>query len=129
MSATLDSGQPVSPTSKQAARILVVDHEQAIRRIVTTALTRRVRYTATANASQAIATCESESFDLLLSDVMMPGMNGHELAQWVADESSQDANGAHDQVRRDISWVSMDLGLGWRVGASGCSPRPGQRAA
>jgi two-component system cell cycle response regulator CpdR len=85
MSATLNSGQLVKPTSKQAARILVVDDEQGVRRVVTTALTRAgYAVHAAANASQAIATCESESFDLVLSDVIMPGMNGHELAQWVA---------------------------------------------
>jgi CheY-like chemotaxis protein len=85
MSATLDSGQPVSPTSKQAARILVVDDEQGVGRVVTRALTRAgYAVEQVANASQAIATLQSESFDLVLSDVMMPGMNGHELAQWVA---------------------------------------------
>ena len=81
----LDWDPSPAHTSKQAARILVVDDEQGVRRIVTAALTRAgYAVKAVANASQAIATRDSESFDLVLSDVMMPGMNGHELAQWMA---------------------------------------------
>ena len=84
-SSTPDWDRSPPHTSQQAARILVVDDEQAVRRIVATALMRAgYAARAAANAAQAIAACESESFDMLLSDVMMPGMNGHELAQWVA---------------------------------------------
>jgi DNA-binding NtrC family response regulator len=69
-------------------RILVVDDEAAVRKLVEMALTRAgylVR--SAADAAQAMALCESETFDLLLSDVRMPGMNGHALAQWVAARS------------------------------------------
>jgi two-component system, cell cycle response regulator CpdR len=71
--------------SKYAARILVVDDEQSVRRVVTTALARAgYEVHAAVSAAQAITTLRTESFDLVLSDVIMPGMNGHELAQWVA---------------------------------------------
>ena len=55
------------------------------RRKVAIALTRAgyAVHVAT-NASQAIATLRAETFALVLSDVIMPGMDGHELAQWVA---------------------------------------------
>ena len=63
----------------------MVDDEPGVRRFVATALTHAGYSVHTAaDASEAIATCESESFDLLLSDIAMPGLNGHELAQWVA---------------------------------------------
>jgi DNA-binding NtrC family response regulator len=63
----------------------VVDDEQGIRHLVATALARAgYAVHAVADAAEAIEAFQRESFDLLLSDVMMPGMNGHELAQWVA---------------------------------------------
>ena len=37
-----------------------------------------------ADGPEAMALCEKETFDAVLSDVRMPRMNGHELAQWVA---------------------------------------------
>jgi two-component system cell cycle response regulator CpdR len=74
-----------SVRAKAVARILVVDDEPGIRFVVTAALTRAgYAVRSVSNAKLAIASCESEEFDLLLSDVVMPGMNGHALAQWVA---------------------------------------------
>jgi DNA-binding NtrC family response regulator len=65
-------------------RILVVDDEEGIRKVLTSAFTRAgyvVRVAA--DAKQAMALCESEPFDIVLSDVVMPGKSGHELAQWM----------------------------------------------
>src|SRR5689334_4976755 len=65
-------------------RILVVDDEEGIRKLLSIALTRaghEVR--GAADARDAMALCASESFDVLLSDVRMPRLNGHELVQWV----------------------------------------------
>jgi two-component system cell cycle response regulator CpdR len=74
----------------RAARILVVDDEQGIRSLVEAILTNE-GYTVrlAADARQAIASCESESYDLLLSDVQMPEMDGHVLAQWIAARRPQ----------------------------------------
>lgn len=71
----------------QSARILVVDDEKGVRSLVAAILTKAGYFVhQAADASQAIAACEGGSYDLLLSDVRMPGMNGHVLAQWVAAE-------------------------------------------
>jgi CheY-like chemotaxis protein len=37
------------------------------------------------NEQEAKALCQSERFDIVLSDVMMPGANGYELAEWIAE--------------------------------------------
>ena len=70
---------------KPGRRILIVDDEQGIRKLLETVFSRAgydVRVAA--DAAEAIALCESEGFDAVLSDVRMPGMNGHELARWMA---------------------------------------------
>jgi len=66
-------------------RILVVDDEEGIRKLLATAFQcAGYDVRVAANAQQAMAICDSESFDVLLSDVVMPGKNGHELARWIA---------------------------------------------
>lgn len=42
-----------------------------------------------ADGQEAVAICCQETFDAVLSDVRMPGMNGHQLAQWVATNYPQ----------------------------------------
>ena len=38
------------------------------------------------SAAEAMSLCRMEPFTVLLSDVVMPGMNGYELVKWVAAE-------------------------------------------
>jgi DNA-binding NtrC family response regulator len=37
-----------------------------------------------ANANEAMAHCDAGPFEAVISDVTMPGMDGHEFAQWLA---------------------------------------------
>lgn len=62
------------------SRILVVDDEEAVRDL-TIEILRRHGYTPVGVPSghQALAALAEESFDLILSDVVMPGMTGVEL--------------------------------------------------
>src|ERR1035437_5167957 len=65
-------------------RILVVDDEGSIRKLLSIAFLRAGHEVRTAaNAREALALCAAESFDVLLSDVLMPQVNGHELVRWV----------------------------------------------
>jgi CheY-like chemotaxis protein len=69
----------------KAARVLVVDDEPGVRQFVQAALSGAGYEVHTAvDGSEAIAICHIDWFDLIVSDVVMPGMNGHELAQWIA---------------------------------------------
>src|SRR5581483_10211727 len=69
---------------QHSRRILIVDDEDSVRTFL-----HRVFETAgydvqtAANGIEAKRICESNSFDLLLSDIRMPVMNGHELARWI----------------------------------------------
>lgn len=67
-------------------RVLIVDDEQQIRHLLRTTLVHAGHEVHTAdNALAAIALCvPPPSFDVVISDVVMPGMDGHELARWFA---------------------------------------------
>lgn len=68
------------------ARILIVDDEPAICSFLRIVLSREgFSIKTVGGGAEAIKLCSSEPFDLVLSDVVMPGMDGHEVAQWVAD--------------------------------------------
>jgi CheY-like chemotaxis protein len=64
------------------SRVLVVDDEDAVRRYVVHVLTAAGYQTSAAsNAAEAIEAFKSSQFDALVTDVMMPGMTGDELAR------------------------------------------------
>ena len=67
---------------------LVVDDEFVILNFVTTVLERyNYRVTAARSAQRALDLCRAgqHTFDFLLSDVIMPSMNGPELARQLRD--------------------------------------------
>jgi DNA-binding NtrC family response regulator len=66
-------------------KILIVDDEPAVAALLQKAfLASGYEVRVAANGAQAMEACEAETFDLLLSDVVMPSINGHELARWFA---------------------------------------------
>jgi CheY-like chemotaxis protein len=65
-------------------RILIVDDQEAIRSMLAVVFSKagyKVRIAA--HATEAIAILATESVDVILSDVMMPAMSGHDLVRWV----------------------------------------------
>ncbi len=86
-----DGGTPAAHTAQPATgreTILLVEDEDAVRSIIS-ALLRRYGYHVL-EASTAAAACEisaghAGTIDLLLSDVVMPGMSGPALAQRLVD--------------------------------------------
>lgn len=78
----------MTPTSGQAT-ILVVDDEQAIVTLLVDILTDSGYHVMTArNGREALACLERERADLILSDVMMPVMDGLALYQTVQSSPS-----------------------------------------
>ena len=70
---------------RQTRRILIVEDEAAIRSLLSAAFAcAGYEVRTVASALQAMALCVSESFDVMLSDVVMPMMDGHDLVRWVA---------------------------------------------
>jgi|SRR5271157_534112 len=66
-------------------RVLIVDDEPAIRSLLSLAFVRAGYDVRTAADSyKAMEACTFESFDAILSDVQMPGLDGHCLVRWVA---------------------------------------------
>ncbi len=65
-------------------RILVVDDEEAIREVVTTLLEAQgYQCTAVGNGRAALEHLQKNSLDLVLSDMVMPEMDGLRLLEWV----------------------------------------------
>jgi signal transduction histidine kinase/CheY-like chemotaxis protein len=88
-SATTGAGPTDPVQSKPAAapslRILVVEDEENIRRFLETALTQIGHTpTITADAPSGIRAIDTDTFDLVLTDLGLPGVSGEEVARAVA---------------------------------------------
>ena len=74
--------QSTPPSRVTAARILVVDDEESIRDLCARVLTRAGYVVATAPSGEdAIVRLEEEAFDLMISDIRMPGISGLEVLE------------------------------------------------
>lgn len=73
------------PSSNRHARILVVDDEPSMREFLTICL-RRAGHDAEAaeDGAQALARLDAAPFDLVITDLTMPGLDGMELLRRVA---------------------------------------------
>ena len=66
-------------------RILIVEDEADTRKFEEDLLTRDGHQVATAaSAAEAIVRLGIRPFDLILLDIMMPGIDGHQLAQYLS---------------------------------------------
>jgi CheY-like chemotaxis protein len=70
------------PRRATSATILVVDDETGIRELIRKILQReRYRVLEAGTAEEALAAAQGQSIDLLITDVMLPGIHGPELAR------------------------------------------------
>ncbi|AWW75069.1 response regulator [Erythrobacter sp. KY5] len=75
-------------TSNLAPRILLAEDEEAMRTYLERALTKAgYEVTSVDRGTEALPLLEDGEFDLLLSDIVMPEMDGIELAQRCAEVS------------------------------------------
>jgi diguanylate cyclase (GGDEF)-like protein/PAS domain S-box-containing protein len=69
--------------------ILVVDDQEIIRDVLARYLRELGHTSVTANGGQqAIELLQSQSFDLVLLDIMMPVMNGYDVLKWIKSNTS-----------------------------------------
>lgn len=83
MSAMVHPREPLLASAPHGrVRVLVVDDSRAQRRILTVQLQRwGYEVTEAAAGDAALTLCHSQTFDIVLSDWVMPGMTGLELCQ------------------------------------------------
>jgi signal transduction histidine kinase len=111
------AGAPVAPSSR-SLRILVVEDEESVRRFLDNALNRMGHHPRmTCNVSEASDALAEETFDVVLTDLGLPGPNGEEMARRVAERSPRTPvvllTGWADQLnaeKRMIQGVSRILG-------------------
>lgn len=92
-------------------RILIVDDERAILALLSAAFQSAGYEVRTAtDGNEALGLCALEAFDVVLSDVVMPSINGHDLVQSIATRYPA---------------IRTVLMTGFDVGCDGCplSPR------
>jgi two-component system, cell cycle response regulator CpdR len=71
-----------NPTYSGQARILLAEDDQAMRQFLASALTRAgFEVTAVADGLDALSRLERELYDLLIADIVMPGIDGIEVAR------------------------------------------------
>ncbi len=78
--------EPLPEESNGGAAILVVDDEEAVSALLARLLTDLGhRPTTVASGEAALTAITHQTFDLILTDIKMPGMTGFELYQYIKD--------------------------------------------
>lgn len=81
-----DSSASRAGTSDSKLRVLVIDDDDEVRQVIVDELENLGHHVvAAAGGAEGLAQFESETFDILLIDYAMPGMNGAEVARAVLD--------------------------------------------
>lgn len=70
-------------TRKNDVSILIIDDEEPIRRLLVTYLSEKYRCVAASSAAEGMTLLSGSSFNLVLSDINMPGTSGTELCQYI----------------------------------------------
>ena len=87
-------------SESESVRILVVDDEESMRRFLGVLLEREgYAVTCEIGGAEALARMEQESFDLLITDLKMPGMSGVELLEKALARESVHAGHRPDRLR------------------------------
>jgi len=107
---TADSGS--AQEARTGRRILVVDDESSIRLVCTINL-RLAGYgvVEAADGTEALRRAEENDFDLVLLDVMLPDLGGHEVARRLgarAPIAFLSARASHDDVRAGYEAGAVD---------------------
>ena len=76
VSDTVDVVPELVSVDHQTARLLLVEDNAEMLLYLTTVLSSSYKVTTASNALAALQILDSQSFDLILSDIMMPGMDG-----------------------------------------------------
>jgi len=67
-------------------KILVVDDSHAPREMICDTLKQfKIQVTEAVNGVEAVKILETEKFNLVITDVVMPEMNGYELCRWIRE--------------------------------------------
>jgi signal transduction histidine kinase len=83
----LDEGAVEAPPA-DAPRVLVAEDNPDMRRFIARVLASRYRVTDVEDGAKALKAVASEPPDLVLSDVMMPALNGYELCRRLKDDTA-----------------------------------------
>lgn len=102
-------------------RILVVDDDQSIRRLLETALDDLAEVTAVDSGEAALAATEVATPDLAILDVVMPGMDGLEVVRrWRMQPTTADM----EIVLLSGLTETADQERGYRAGADAYVTKP-----
>jgi EAL domain-containing protein (putative c-di-GMP-specific phosphodiesterase class I) len=83
---TIGDAKAVVAAGSELPRILLVDDEESVRRILERALSGSYRVVAVGSAEAAVAEVRGEPFDAVVSDVNLSGMSGVELLRRVREQ-------------------------------------------
>jgi CheY-like chemotaxis protein len=85
-----ETERSLAPNAAASGRVLLVDDDDQLRRL-TERMLRKAGYhvVPAANGPEALAAARRETFDILLTDMVMPGMSGRDLARELVAEHPQ----------------------------------------